>query len=175
MRQVLDRHKMTNKKEHIRVSKQLTSWVTAGNWSSPEIVSQLRNVFPFKELEDDGADQSNRAEVMKCFWPIENWVRGFESHSKYRNIFSFLVSLLSCVSSGIMTGWSTVGRAILFACIYWFGLDIREYGHGDSLRWPRDTLYPQKLALTSPTIGCRSVGIVCGLRLRSLFILIVPY
>jgi hypothetical protein len=28
------------------------------------------------------------------------------------------------------------------------------------LRWPRDTLYPQKLALTSPIIGGRSVGIV---------------
>jgi hypothetical protein len=31
-------------------------------------------------------------------------------------------------------------------------------GRGDSLRWPRDTLYP--LALTSPTSGGRSVGIV---------------
>jgi hypothetical protein len=35
---------------------------------------------------------------------------------------------------------------------------------GDSLRWPRNTLYPQKLALTSPTNGGRSVGIV---RLRT--------
>jgi hypothetical protein len=34
-------------------------------------------------------------------------------------------------------------------------------GRGDLLRWPRDTLYPLKLALTSPTIGGRSVGIVC--------------
>jgi hypothetical protein len=31
-------------------------------------------------------------------------------------------------------------------------------GHGDPLLWPRDTLYPQKLALTSPTSGGRSVG-----------------
>jgi hypothetical protein len=31
-------------------------------------------------------------------------------------------------------------------------------------RWPRDTLYPLKLALTSPTSGGRSVGIV---RLRT--------
>jgi hypothetical protein len=30
---------------------------------------------------------------------------------------------------------------------------------GDPLRWPRDTLYPQKLELTSPTSGGRSVGI----------------
>jgi hypothetical protein len=35
---------------------------------------------------------------------------------------------------------------------------------GDPLRWPRDTLYPQKLALTSTTSGGRSVGIV---RLRT--------
>jgi hypothetical protein len=40
------------------------------------------------------------------------------------------------------------------------GLEIREYGRGDPLRWPRDTLYPQKLALTSPTSGGHSVGIV---------------
>jgi hypothetical protein len=39
------------------------------------------------------------------------------------------------------------------------GLENREYGPGDPLRWPRDTLYPQKLALTSPTSGGRSVGI----------------
>jgi hypothetical protein len=37
-------------------------------------------------------------------------------------------------------------------------------GRGDPLRRPRDTLYPQKLALTSLTNGCRSVGIV---RLRT--------
>jgi hypothetical protein len=33
-------------------------------------------------------------------------------------------------------------------------------GRGNSLRWPRNTLYPQKLALTSPTSGGRLVGIV---------------
>jgi hypothetical protein len=32
---------------------------------------------------------------------------------------------------------------------------------GDPLHWPPDTLYPQKLAPTSPTSGGRSVGIVC--------------
>jgi hypothetical protein len=37
------------------------------------------------------------------------------------------------------------------------GLEAREYGHRDPLH---DTLYPQKLALTSPTSGGRSVGIV---------------
>jgi hypothetical protein len=44
------------------------------------------------------------------------------------------------------------------------GLENREYGRGDTLRWPRDTLSPQKLALTSQTCGGRSVGKV---RLRN--------
>jgi hypothetical protein len=39
------------------------------------------------------------------------------------------------------------------------GLENREYGHRNPSRWPRDTLYPQKLALTLPTSGGRSVGI----------------
>jgi hypothetical protein len=40
-----------------------------------------------------------------------------------------------------------------------FGLENREYDRGDPFRWSRDTLYPQKLALSSPTSGGRSVGI----------------
>jgi hypothetical protein len=40
------------------------------------------------------------------------------------------------------------------------GLENWINGRGDPFRWPRDTLYPQKLALTSPTNGGRSVGIV---------------
>jgi hypothetical protein len=40
------------------------------------------------------------------------------------------------------------------------GLETEINGHGDSLRWPRDTIYPLKLVLTSPTSGGVSVGIV---------------
>jgi hypothetical protein len=40
------------------------------------------------------------------------------------------------------------------------GLENRDYGRRDPSRGPRGTLYPQKLALTSPTIGGRSVGII---------------
>jgi hypothetical protein len=40
------------------------------------------------------------------------------------------------------------------------GLEIREYGRRDPSRWSRGTLYPQTLALTSPTSDVRSVGIV---------------
>jgi hypothetical protein len=40
------------------------------------------------------------------------------------------------------------------------GLEIQEYGRRDLLHWPRDTLYPQKLTLTSPITSARLVGIV---------------
>jgi hypothetical protein len=40
------------------------------------------------------------------------------------------------------------------------GPENREYCRRDPSRWPRGTLYPQKLVLTSPTSSCRSVGIV---------------
>jgi hypothetical protein len=40
------------------------------------------------------------------------------------------------------------------------GLENRDCGRRDSSRWPRGTLYPQKLAVTSLTNGGRSVGIV---------------
>jgi hypothetical protein len=39
--------------------------------------------------------------------------------------------------------------------------EIRECSHRDLSRWPRGTLYPQKLALTSPTSSGRLVDIVC--------------
>jgi hypothetical protein len=42
------------------------------------------------------------------------------------------------------------------------GLEIREYSHRDPLWRPCGTLYPQKLAIISPTSGGRSVGIVCS-------------
>jgi hypothetical protein len=44
------------------------------------------------------------------------------------------------------------------------GLENQEYGRRDSSRWPRGTIYQQKLALTSLTGGWRSVGVV---RLRT--------
>jgi hypothetical protein len=40
------------------------------------------------------------------------------------------------------------------------GLENREYGFRDPSLWPHGSLYPQKLALTSPTSGGRLVGIV---------------
>jgi hypothetical protein len=47
-------------------------------------------------------------------------------------------------------------------------------GREESLRWPRDTPYPLKLALTSAKSGGRSLGIVraCGLKPRSWFLFV---
>jgi hypothetical protein len=39
-------------------------------------------------------------------------------------------------------------------------LENREYGHRNPSRLPRGTLCPQKLAITTPTSGGRSVGLV---------------
>jgi hypothetical protein len=40
------------------------------------------------------------------------------------------------------------------------GLENRQHGRSDPSNSPRDTPYPQKVALTSPTSGGSSVGIV---------------
>jgi hypothetical protein len=45
-----------------------------------------------------------------------------------------------------------------------FGIENRKYDRRVLSRWPRGTLYPQKLALTSPTSGG---GSVCIVRLRT--------
>jgi hypothetical protein len=50
---------------------------------------------------------------------------------------------------------SPVSRMYALPC-----LERREYIRRNPLRWQRDTLYPQKLVLTSPISGGRSVGTV---------------
>jgi hypothetical protein len=47
--------------------------------------------------------------------------------------------------------WVWVQRSYLERKSSGSGLENREYGHMDPLCSPRNTLYPQKLALTSPT------------------------
>jgi hypothetical protein len=58
-------------------------------------------------------------------------------------------------SSGSGTGSTQPREELLGRNSSGSGLENREYGRGDPLRWPRDTLYPQTLALTSPTRGGR--------------------
>jgi hypothetical protein len=87
------------------------------------------------------------------------WSRGPEFNSRRYQIFCEAVGLergpLSLVRiTEELLEWKSSGS----------GQENRINGREDVLRWPRDTLYPQKLALTSPTSGGRSVGIV---RLRT--------
>jgi hypothetical protein len=49
---------------------------------------------------------------------------------------------------------------LLSRVLYRICLEDLEYGRRDPSRLTRGTLYPQKLALTSPTSGGSSVGIV---------------
>jgi hypothetical protein len=53
------------------------------------------------------------------------------------------------------------------------GLEGCENGRGDPLRWPRDTPFPQTLALTSLASGDRSVGIVHSLTKATEFSLVL--
>jgi hypothetical protein len=55
----------------------------------------------------------------------------------------------------VSTTEELLGRKSSGSCI-----EIREYGRRDPSRRTRGTLYPQELALTSPTSGGLSLGIV---------------
>jgi hypothetical protein len=55
------------------------------------------------------------------------------------------------------------------------GLESREYGRKDPSCWPRGTHYPKNLALTSPTSGGRSFGIVCSRTQATEFSFIINY
>jgi hypothetical protein len=81
--------------------------------------------------------------------------RGPGFDSRFYQIFWEVVGLERCPFSLVriteeLLEWKSRG----------FDQENRINGPGDPLRWPRDTLYPQNLALTSPTSGDRSVGIV---------------
>jgi hypothetical protein len=76
-------------------------------------------------------------------------------NSRRYHIFWEAVSLERCPFNFLSTDEEILGRKSSGS-----GLERREYGRRDPLCWPRGTLYPQNLALTSPTSGVRSVGIV---------------
>jgi hypothetical protein len=77
------------------------------------------------------------------------------------------------ICSGSGTG-STQPREYNWGATWWKSsgscLENREYGRGDPSCWPRDTLYPQKSAITSPTNGVLSVGIVRSLTQTTEFV-----
>jgi hypothetical protein len=77
----------------------------------------------------------------------------FVLHRVYQ-IFWEVVGLEWGTLSLVSTAEELLGRKRSGSC-----LESREYGWKNPSCWPRGILYPQKLALTSPTIGGRSVGI----------------
>jgi hypothetical protein len=92
------------------------------------------------------------------------WSRGQSSWLQIqRSGFDFRSYQFFLRSSGSGTGstqpceynWGATWQKSIGSC-----LEIREYGLWGSSRWPRITLYPQNLALTSQTSGGRSVSTV---------------
>jgi hypothetical protein len=81
--------------------------------------------------------------------------RGSGFYSRHYPIFWEVVGLEWGPLSLVSTTEEVLGRNSSGS-----SLENREYGHGDPLRWPRDTFYLQMLALTLPTSGGRSVGLV---------------
>jgi hypothetical protein len=81
--------------------------------------------------------------------------RGFGFDSRHYQILWEVVGLERSPLSLVSTIEELLGRNSSG-----LRLEIREYGRGDPFRWLRGTLYTQNLALTSPTSGGRSVGIV---------------
>jgi hypothetical protein len=92
-------------------------------------------------------------------WPSwqSSWLQIHRSGFDSRHYQSFL--LVAGLERGPLSLVSTT-EELLERKSSGSGLESREYGSKDPSRWPRCTLYPQNLALTSPTSGGRSVGIV---------------
>jgi hypothetical protein len=110
--------------------------------SRPEPLLFLSSIFTWPPLWSSG--ESSWLQIQRSgfdsrryqiFWEVVGLERGPSS------LVSTTEELLVRISSGS-------------------GLECRYYGRWDPLCWPRNTFYPQKLTLTSPTSGGSSVGIV---------------
>jgi hypothetical protein len=86
----------------------------------------------------------------QCSWLL---IQSSGFHSRLYQIFWEVVGLERGPLSLVSTIEELLGRKGSGS-----GIEIREYGRRDQSHWPRGILYPQKLALTSPKIGGRSVG-----------------
>jgi hypothetical protein len=84
-------------------------------------------------------------------WQIQR--SGFDS--QHYQVFWEVVGLERGPLSLVSTTEELLGRKSSGS-----GLETSEYDRRDPSRWARGTLYPQKLALTSPTSCYWSIGIV---------------
>jgi hypothetical protein len=99
---------------------------------------------------------------MSPHWP-PLWSSGQSSWLQIRRPGFYSPALPEKKSGGSGTGstqpreynWGATWEKSSGSC-----LENREYGRNDPSRWPYGTLYPQKLAITLPTSGGRSVGVV---------------
>jgi hypothetical protein len=101
--------------------------------------------------------------------------RGAEFDSRRYQILWQVVGLKRGPLSLVITTEELLGRNNSGS-----SLESRAYDYGYLLRWPRDTLYPQKWALTSAISGGRSVGMVrsrtkASCSVRRLLVCCIPY
>jgi hypothetical protein len=87
--------------------------------------------------------QSSRLQILRS-----------ESESRHYQIFWEAMSLERGPLSLVSTAEELLGRKSNSS-----GLGNRDYSRGDPSRWPRDTFCLQRLALSSPTSGGRSIFI----------------
>jgi hypothetical protein len=119
------------------------------------IISHLR--FGFHSNTSPSALETTNKLIFNNI--IQAALPGYRSEVRVR--FPALPDFLRSSGSGtgplslVSTTEELLGRKNSGSC-----LENREYGRRDSSRRPRGNLNPQKLALTSPTSGGRSVGIV---------------
>jgi hypothetical protein len=112
---------------------------------------------PFNKIENIYFQQYS------CILRPPLWSRSQSSWLQVQRSWVRFTTLPDFLRSGSGTGsahlMSTVEK-VLGRNSSGFGLESLKYSHRDLLRWPCDTLYPQKLTLSSPTSSGHSIGIV---------------
>jgi hypothetical protein len=89
------------------------------------------------------------------------WSEFLATYPEVRVRFSALPDILRSSGSGtVPLSLVSTTEELLEIKSSGSGLESREYSRRNPSRWPRGTLYPQKLALNSPTSNDRSVGTV---------------
>jgi hypothetical protein len=132
--------------EHVQIFSSLTlfSLPFVGTFLYPLTFSELHSKWAYKWPRLWSIGQSSWLQIQRSGFDSRRYHIFREVESLERDPFS----LLSTIEE--LLGRKSRGS----------GLESREYGHRDPSRWPRGTLYPQKLALISLTSGCRSVCII---------------
>jgi hypothetical protein len=147
------KHSKTNCQEKIWYQETyIHNLLTLGSWAlleRPPVCSH--SIVSQSFMENEGLLPHSQ-ELFTCPYPEPDQTN--QSTPLYptspRSILILSINLCLCFPSGLfLSGFHANAD-----------LETWEYGSRDPSRWPHGTLYPQKLALTSPTSGSRSVGIV---------------